>query len=149
MILAWGSDGIVPDVSAITAINFTLYCNAGPTIAQVTPSTLAGPYNWTVPSVGNATTVGGTIGVCADNAFHIEYSGMAKQLLGVIMPWGPVRCGGITILPAPNGTFTTTTTTMPATSTSTSTSPTTTPTDTADTGSGGGISTTVLIVIAA
>ncbi|KAI1317048.1 hypothetical protein EDD11_009114 [Mortierella claussenii] len=150
IILDWGSDGTMPVVQDITAINGTLYCNGNNArIADVPIPNLTGPYNWTVPSVGNATTAGGLVGVCPQNAFHMEYSGEAAGFLSIgRIPWGPVRCGTITILPAPNGTvITTTTTTMASTSTTSTTSPTVTSTDTPS-NSGGGLSTTVVVIIA-
>ncbi|KAF8940210.1 hypothetical protein BGZ58_007336 [Dissophora ornata] len=152
IILDWGSDGTSPVVSDITSINGTLYCNGNSVkISDVSIPNLSGPYNWTVPGVGNATTVGGTVGTCPQNAFHIEYSGQAAGFLSIVMiPWGPVRCGTVTILPASNGTLTTTTTTMSSTTmSSTSTSATSTPTDSSNNSDGGGISTTIIVVIAA
>ncbi|KAF9143598.1 hypothetical protein BGX30_015258 [Mortierella sp. GBA39] len=143
VILDWGSDGISPVVKDIVAVNGTLYCNSGNVkVVEFPIPSLTGAYNYTLPSVGNATTVGGTVGECAQNAFHMEYSGTANGFLGISkIPWGPVQCGTITILPAPNGTVTTTTTTMSATST-------TTPTSTPDDKSSGGLSTTIIVVIA-
>ncbi|KAF8978383.1 hypothetical protein BGZ46_006523 [Entomortierella lignicola] len=144
IILDWGSDGTSPTVSDITSINATLYCNNNVKIANVTIPNLTGPYNWTVPSVGNATTVGGTVGVCPSNAFHIEYSGQAAGFLNIVsIPWGPVQCGTITILPAPNGTVTTTTTTTTATA-----SATVSPTQSTDSSNGGGLSITIVVIIA-
>ncbi|KAG0358771.1 hypothetical protein BC939DRAFT_441758 [Gamsiella multidivaricata] len=146
VILDWGSDGTSPVVSDISSINGTLYCNANSAkIADVSIPNVIGPYNWTIPSVGNATTIGGDVGTCAQNAFHIEYSGEAQGFLGIVkIPWGPVRCGTITLMPAPNGTITTTTTTMSSTTT------TSTPTATESLGKsdGGGISMTVIVIIA-
>ncbi|KFH62899.1 hypothetical protein MVEG_11423 [Podila verticillata NRRL 6337] len=148
IILDWGSDGTMPVVTDISSINGTLYCNSGAKIADVSIPNLTGPYNWTVPGVGNATTVGGTQGVCAMNAFHIEYSGEAWGFLHAIQsPWGPVRCGTITIMPAGNGTVTTTTTTMSMTTTTTSSSPTET-SPSSDGSTSGGLSTVVIVVIA-
>ncbi|KAF9346590.1 hypothetical protein BGX26_001884 [Mortierella sp. AD094] len=153
IILDWGSDGTSPVVSDITSINATLYCNGNNVqIANVPIPNLAGPYNWTVPSVGNATTVGGTVGTCPMNAFHIEYSGEASGFLSIVkIPWGPARCGTITINPAPNGTITTTTTTTTTTTSSTtssSTSATVSPTQPADNSNGSGLSMTVTVIIA-
>ncbi|KAF9361430.1 hypothetical protein BGX34_007140 [Mortierella sp. NVP85] len=147
IILDWGSDGTQPVVSEITSINGTLYCNANNLkIADVSIPNLTGPFNWTVPDVGNATTIGGTVGTCAQNAFHIEYSGEASGFLGITkIPWGPVRCGTITISPAPNGTLTTTTTAMSSTS-RTSAAP--TATETSADSEGGGLSTTVVAIVA-
>ncbi|KAF9426802.1 hypothetical protein BGZ76_002591 [Entomortierella beljakovae] len=146
IILDWGSDGTAPVVTDITSINGTLYCNGNNAkIADVSIPNVAGPYNWTVPSVGNATIAGGTVGTCPQNAFHMEYSGEANGFLGITkIPWGPARCGTITIRPAPNGTVTTTTTTT----TSTTTSATITPTSPAN-DSGGGLSTTAIAIISA
>ncbi|KAG0084722.1 hypothetical protein BGZ93_001082 [Podila epicladia] len=105
IILDWGSDGTMPVVTDIASINGTLFCNSGSKIADVSIPNLTGPFNWTVPGVGNATTVGGNQGVCPMNAFHIEYSGEAWGFLHAIKSaWGPVRCGTITITPAENGT---------------------------------------------
>ncbi|KAF9958101.1 hypothetical protein BGZ72_000906 [Mortierella alpina] len=144
--LDWGSDGTSPVVTDIRSINGTLLCNTGKKIADVSIPNLTGPFTWSVPSVGNATTVGGTIGECAQNAFHMEYSGEAAGFLDLVkIPWGPVRCGTITIAPAPNGTLTTTTTAMSSTSTASSTPTTTDPATGSDKG---GISTTVIVVIA-
>ncbi|GJJ75349.1 hypothetical protein EMPS_07707 [Entomortierella parvispora] len=145
MILDWGSDGTTPTVTELITINATLYCNSGAKIAAVQIPNLSGPYNWTVPSVGNATTVGGTTGICVSNTFYIEYQGLAYGFLNIQqLPWGPTRCGTVTILPAPNGTLTTTTTTMSATVTTTaSPSPTASSSD-----SSGGLSTTVIVIIA-
>ncbi|KAF9576136.1 hypothetical protein EC968_010259 [Mortierella alpina] len=146
IVLDWGSDGTSPVVTDIRSINGTLYCNVGNRIADVSIPNLTGPFTWSVPSVGNATTVGGTTGVCPQNAFHIEYSGEAAGFLDLTrIPWGPVRCGTITIAPAPNGTLTTTTTAMSSTSTATSTPTTTDPASSSDKG---GISTTVVVIIA-
>lgn len=138
----------MPVVTDIASINGTLYCNSGAKIADVSIPNLTGPYNWTVPGVGNATTVGGTQGLCAMNAFHVEYSGEAWGFLHAIKsPWGPVRCGTITIMPADNGTVTTTTTTMSMTMTTTSSSPTAT-SPSSDGSTSGGLSTVVIVVIA-
>lgn len=138
----------MPVVTDIASINGTLFCNSGTKIADVSIPNLTGPFNWTVPGVGNATTVGGNQGVCPMNAFHIEYSGEAWGFLHAIKsPWGPVRCGTITIAPAENGTVTTTTTTMKSTSTSTTTG-TPTGTNPAEGDKDGGISTVVIVVIA-
>lgn len=139
----------MPVVTDIASINGTLYCNSGAKIADVSIPNLTGPFNWTVPGVGNATTVGGNQGVCPMNAFHVEYSGEAWGFLHAIKSaWGPVRCGTITIAPADNGTLTTTTTTMSSTSTRTSTgTPTVTDPSEQDSKSGG-ISTVVIVVIA-
>ncbi|KAF9280474.1 hypothetical protein BGZ68_007207 [Mortierella alpina] len=146
IILDWGSDGASPVVTDIKSINGTLFCNTGKKIADVSIPNLTGPFSWTVPSVGNATTVGGTTGECAQNAFHMEYLGEAAGFLNLVnIPWGPVRCGTITISPAPNGTLTTTTTAMPSTSTATSTPTSTDPDQRSDKG---GISTTVVVIIA-
>ncbi|KAF9987924.1 hypothetical protein BGZ75_010263 [Mortierella antarctica] len=142
--LDWGSDGTSPVVTDIKSINGTLFCNAGKKIADVSIPNLTGPFTWSVPSVGNATTVGGTTGECAQNAFHMEYSGEAAGFLDIVnIPWGPVRCGTITISPAPNGTLTTTTIAMTSTATSTPTA--TYPVYDSDKG---GISTTVVVIIA-
>ncbi|KAF9115612.1 hypothetical protein BGX27_007191 [Mortierella sp. AM989] len=148
VILDWGSDGTSPVVSDITSINGTLYCNGNNAkIADVSIPNLTGPYNWTVPSVGNATTVGGTVGTCPQNAFHIEYAGEAAGFLGIVkIPWGPVRCGTITINPEPNGTITTTTTTM--SSTTTSSSSTSAPTTPIDNSNESGLSMTAIVIIA-
>ncbi|KAF9393412.1 hypothetical protein BGX21_010776 [Mortierella sp. AD011] len=153
IILDWGSDGTSPVVSDITSINATLYCNSNNVqIAYVSIPNLTGPYNWTVPSVGNATTVGGTVGTCPLNAFHIEYAGEASGFLSIVkIPWGPARCGTITITPAPNGTVTTTTTTTTTTTSSTTsstTSATVSPTQSADDSSGSGLSMTAAVIIA-
>ncbi|KAG0016249.1 hypothetical protein BGZ81_011319 [Podila clonocystis] len=147
IILDWGSDGTMPVVTDIASISGTLYCNSGSKIADVSIPNLTGPFNWTVPGVGNATTIGGNQGVCLMNAFHIEYSGEAWGFLHAIKsPWGPVRCGTITIAPADNGTLTTTTTTMTSTSTTTTSA---TPTETSSSeDKDGGISTVVIVVIA-
>ncbi|KAF9900361.1 hypothetical protein EC991_007453 [Linnemannia zychae] len=147
VILDWGSDGTAPVVKDIISVSGSLYCNTGVLIAQFPIPVLTGSYNWTLPSVGNATTVGGTAGTCTGNAFHMEYSGVAMGFLNITrIPWGPVQCGTITILPAPNGTITTTTTTMSSTSTTASITPTVT--DTPGSNSGGGLSTTIVVVIA-
>ncbi|KAG0325675.1 cell separation during budding [Dissophora globulifera] len=151
IILDWGSDGTAPVVTDIRAINGTLYCNGNNAqIASVTIPNFTGPYNWTVPGVGNATSIGGSIGSCPLNAFHIEYMGSAAGFLGIsLIPWGPIRCGTITILPAPNGTLTTTTTAMPSTTMSATSSETATPTNSSNDTSNSGLSTTVIAVIAA
>ncbi|OAQ35666.1 hypothetical protein K457DRAFT_489554 [Linnemannia elongata AG-77] len=143
VILDWGSDGTSPVVKDIIAVNGTLYCNSGNVkVVEFPIPSPTGAYNYTLPSVGNATTVGGTVGECAGNAFHMEYAGMANGFLGISkIPWGPVQCGTIYILPAPNGTVTTTTTTMSSTSTAI-------PTSTPDDKSSGGLSTTIIVVIA-
>ncbi|KAG0269608.1 hypothetical protein BGZ95_001999 [Linnemannia exigua] len=146
IILDWGSDGFQPTVDKLVSVNGSLFCNTGVSIAQFPIPVLTGSYNWTLPSVGNATTVGGTVGTCTGNAFHMEYSGMYTGFLGLgPYPWGPVRCGTITILPAPNGTITTTTTTMTSTTTTSSTP---SATETSGNSSGGGLSTTIIVVIA-
>ncbi|KAF9418106.1 hypothetical protein BGZ94_009784 [Podila epigama] len=149
IILDWGSDGTMPVVTDIASINGTLFCNTGNVkIADVSIPNLTGPFSWTVPSVGNATTVGGTVGVCPMNAFHMEYSGEAWGFLHLVKsPWGPVRCGTITIIPAENGTVVTTTTMAP---TSTTITTTLTPTSTSDPNENksSGISTVVIVVIA-
>ncbi|KAG0209038.1 hypothetical protein BGX33_005862 [Mortierella sp. NVP41] len=148
VVLDWGSDGTSPVVSDIVSVNGSLFCNTGTKIAEFAIPNLTGSYNWTLPSVGNATTVGGTIGTCAQNAFHMEYSGMANGFLGIVkIPWGPVQCGTISILPAPNGTLTTTTTTTSPTSTSTTATSSPTASNIADS-SNGGLSTVVIVVIA-
>ncbi|KAF9922258.1 hypothetical protein FBU30_007666 [Linnemannia zychae] len=137
VILDWGSDGNSPVVSDIVSVNGSLYCNSGVMITEFPIPVLTGSYNWTLPSVGNATTVGGTVGTCPGNAFHMQYSGMANGFLNIMkIPWGPVQCGTITILPAPNGTVTTTTMTPTATATPINES------------GGGGLSTIVIVVIA-
>ncbi|KAF9916426.1 hypothetical protein BX616_003777 [Lobosporangium transversale] len=150
IILDWGSDGTKPAVSDITAINGTLYCNGNNLkIAEVSIPNLIGPYNWTVPSVGNATTVGGEMGTCPQNAFHMEYSGEAYGVLSIVkLPWGPVRCGTITILPAPNGTLTTTTTMSSTATTSSAASTSTESPNTSAGGGGSGLSMTVIVIIA-
>lgn len=138
----------MPVVTDIASINGTLYCNSGTKIADVSIPNLTGPYNWTVPGVGNATIAGGTQGLCAMNAFHVEYSGEAWGFLNAIKsPFGPVRCGTITIMPAFNGTVTTTTTTMSSTTTTSSSSPTET-SPSSDGSTSGGLSTVVIVVIA-
>ncbi|KAK3839655.1 MAG: hypothetical protein J3R72DRAFT_492607 [Linnemannia gamsii] len=148
VILDWGSDSNTPGVNNIVTVNGALYCNTGVAIAEFAIPVLTGSYNWTLPSVGNATTVGGTVGTCTGNAFHMEYKGTYLGFAGLgPYPWGPVRCGTITILPAPNGTITTTTTTT-TTTTSTTTSSTPSATETSGNSSGGGLSTTIIVVIA-
>lgn len=145
VVLDWGSDGVSPVVKDIISVNGTLYCNTGNVkIIEFPIPILTGGYTYTLPSVGNATTIGGTVGECAANAFHMEYSGLANGFLGISkVPWGPVTCGTITILPAPNGTITTTTMTMSSTSSTASPTSSTSPDS-----SNGGLSTTIIVVIA-
>ncbi|KAG0236369.1 hypothetical protein BGX31_003969 [Mortierella sp. GBA43] len=104
---------------------------------------------WTVPSVGNATTPGGTVGACPSNSFHVEYSGKYKVFL-FEQSWGPVKCTPITILPDPGIVPTTTTiaptsTTRSSSTTSATASPTTT--DTGDSQQGSGPSTSVVAIV--
>ncbi|KAF8953734.1 hypothetical protein BGZ52_004567 [Haplosporangium bisporale] len=145
MVLNWGDDGAKPTVANIISMTGALYCNTGNKIADIPITKFTGPANYTVPSVGNATLAGGNAGLCAGNAFHIEYSG---QYMGGILDlfktaWGPATCGTMTINPSPNNTMptttpttiastTTTTTTTTATSKKPSSSTTTSPTETPD-----------------
>ncbi|KAF9415242.1 hypothetical protein BGZ94_000157 [Podila epigama] len=157
--LNWGDDGAKPTVNDIISMQGTLVCNEGNKIADIPITTpkFVGPANWTIPSVGNATTVGGTVGACAGNAFHIQYSGeYMGGIFGVIKTdWGPVRCGTMTIAPSPNGTVTTTsamptsttTTTTTTKSKTSSTSSTASPSASPDESSsgGGGNKTTIIV----
>ncbi|KFH69090.1 hypothetical protein MVEG_05892 [Podila verticillata NRRL 6337] len=91
MVLNWGDDGAKPTVANIISMTGALYCNTGNKIADIPITKFTGPANYTVPSVGNATLAGGNAGLCAGNAFHIEYSG---QYMGGILDlfktaWGP------------------------------------------------------------
>ncbi|KAG0247413.1 hypothetical protein BG011_001558, partial [Mortierella polycephala] len=125
IVLDWGSDGSTPTVAQISSLTAKLYCNnSGKLIEEVKITNWATAFTWTVPSVGNATTVGGTEGICAANAFHMEYEGTYKSVL-IDRGFGPVRCGTITIAPEPNGVVTPTPTITTTASTSTSTSTTT------------------------
>ncbi|KAF9315539.1 hypothetical protein BG003_002942 [Podila horticola] len=144
MPLDWGDDGAKPKVTDIISMKSALYCNAGNKIADIPIAQFVGPSNVTVPSVGNATVAGGTAGLCAGNAFHVEYSGeyMGGFLDLVKTSWGPVRCGTVTINPSPNNTLpitttisttpTATSTTKKSTTTSSSSSSTNTPTEIAE-----------------
>ncbi|CAO3566188.1 unnamed protein product [Mortierella alpina] len=106
----------------IVDIRGALYCDTGNKIADIPLSGTAGPQTWTVPSVGNATTPGGTTGLCAQNSFHVEYSGRTQGFAFLTPPFGPIRCPTIIISPAANNNFTTTPATSPTASTGASSS---------------------------
>ncbi|KAF9324400.1 hypothetical protein BGZ91_002968 [Linnemannia elongata] len=85
VILDWGSDGTSPVVKDIIAVNGTLYCNSGNVkVVEFPIPSPTGAYNYTLPSVGNATTVGGTVGECAGNAFHMDSGGLSTTIIVVI-----------------------------------------------------------------
>ncbi|KAG0007282.1 hypothetical protein BGZ80_004862 [Entomortierella chlamydospora] len=118
LVLNWSSDGSSPTVQDIKSMSATLNCNNGISIANVTITTWNAPYTWTVPSVGNATTAGGTTGTCPSNSFHVEYTGVATvTVLGFITQEKAftISCDTITILPAANNSITTTTATTTTT----------------------------------
>ncbi|KAF9201938.1 hypothetical protein BGZ49_007869, partial [Haplosporangium sp. Z 27] len=156
--LDWSSDGASPGVGDIKSMIATLNCNNGIAISNVTITNWATPFNWTVPSVGNATTAGGTTGTCPGNAFHMRYTGSASKtyvLLPVTVQYD-VSCQTITVNPAPNGTITTSTiasttiatsTKSTATSTSKTTSTHPSPTDSSSNDSSGP-STSVIVIVA-
>ncbi|KAF9190638.1 hypothetical protein BGZ51_008385 [Haplosporangium sp. Z 767] len=86
-------------------MNATLYCTANSiAFGSVLLPTIPMPFQWTVPSVGNATKGGGTEGVCPQNTFHFQFTGRAQ---GVATPPTSL-CGKITIQPEPNNRVTTT-----------------------------------------
>ncbi|KAF9102048.1 hypothetical protein BGX27_011219 [Mortierella sp. AM989] len=118
--LNWAADGSGSQVRDIQSMEATLNCDSGTPVGSVTITNWAQAFIWTVPSVGNATTVGGTTGTCAGNSFHVVYSGMAMTRFALIPISKSYRapCKSITILPAPNGTITTT---APASTTATAT----------------------------
>ncbi|KAG0307630.1 hypothetical protein BGZ98_010227 [Dissophora globulifera] len=143
--LSWGSD---EDIVSMTA---TLFCDSGLSVSSIPITNFTAPYTWTVPSVGNATTGGGTTGTCPANSFHVEYSGVTVKAL-IIRTNFDVRCASLTILPAPNNTVTTTTMTTIA-STTTATKPTktksggATPTNAEDT-TGSKPKTFIIVIVA-
>lgn len=88
------------------SVNAVLVCNADLSVfGNSSMPTLTGPYSWTIPDVGVATTYGGREGRCLQNAFHVEY--IAEILRDGIpeVSWEPGLCGTITISPAPNNTL--------------------------------------------
>ncbi|KAF9190639.1 hypothetical protein BGZ51_008386 [Haplosporangium sp. Z 767] len=121
VVLQWDQHPSLPKFDYLNSINATLVCNADArAIATIWMPTEALPLDWVLPSVGNATKVGGKEGSCANNSFHIEYAGtgtMSNRFLA--LEWGPIKCGAMTILPEPNNTVVaiTTTTTLARTST--------------------------------
>ncbi|KAF9577950.1 hypothetical protein BGW38_006524 [Lunasporangiospora selenospora] len=132
------------------AITASLYCKVDKKlIGQTAYPDGSKPFNWVVPSVGNATIPGGTIGTCAGNAFNIVYTFSAKKFL---IPSGQtVNCPDITILPDPNlpKTTTTTTTTTTTMTSTTSSSSSASPTETTDKSSSGSkMSPTTIIIVA-
>ncbi|KAG0262365.1 hypothetical protein BG011_010248 [Mortierella polycephala] len=62
------------------------------------------PFQWTVPSVGDAIIGGGTEGVCPQNTFHFQFTG---RVVGIAAP-STSSCGKIIIQPEPNNRITTT-----------------------------------------
>ncbi|KAF9437170.1 hypothetical protein BGZ76_001780 [Entomortierella beljakovae] len=126
--LDWASDGKSPTVADINSMSATLNCDNGKEIANMTITSWTAANNWVIPSVGNATTAGGTAGVCPSNSFHVEYSGVAtdRVLLIPIQKSFKVSCNSITIMPAPNNTVIPTTAPATTTSTTTTTKSTTT-----------------------
>ncbi|KAF9948139.1 hypothetical protein BGZ72_009911, partial [Mortierella alpina] len=111
--LNWGTEGN----ERITEIRGVLVCDSGTQIAEIPLTGTAGPQTWTLPSVGNATTPGGTTGTCTQNSFHVEYRGKTKGIFFIDPDFGPVKCPSITISPAPNNNFITTPGTSPTAST--------------------------------
>ncbi|KAF9915466.1 hypothetical protein FBU30_001948 [Linnemannia zychae] len=104
MVLSVLSDGQVPKVQDLKTLTATLNCNVGNQISQVKiPAPFGNPFNYTVPSVGNVTTAGGTDGPCVGNKFHITYTGTypnpAFPLLDKDID--PVACADIIITPEP------------------------------------------------
>ncbi|KAF9956435.1 hypothetical protein BGZ65_002724 [Modicella reniformis] len=131
--LDWTSDGRTPTVADIISMSGALYCDSGVKITDITITDWRNPFPWTVPSVGNATIPGGTVGmICPGNAFHVQYSGRYEGIF-TDPNFGPVPCPSITILPNPGVVPTTTTSLTPTTTTTTrttKTSSTASPTET-------------------
>ncbi|KAF9941001.1 hypothetical protein BGZ75_003056 [Mortierella antarctica] len=118
MTLNWGPG----NGEEITEIHGALVCNYGNKITDIPLTGTAGPQTWVIPSVGNATTPGGTTGPCFQNSFYVEYNGKLKGSIPFFpSSFGPVKCPTIFISPAANNSFTTTPGTSPTASTGAST----------------------------
>ncbi|GJJ74563.1 hypothetical protein EMPS_06921 [Entomortierella parvispora] len=163
MTLDWTATTSGAQFTNLITLTATLACNDGRTIATLPVTDWTHANNWTVPSVGNATTAGGTTGTCLGNAFHVFYSGTYAPIPLLSTPWGPVSCDPITILPSPNMTVptATTTTSLPTSTAVTTTtirstetskgqtsSATPTPTNKDSDKDSSGPSTTIIVVVA-